>query len=254
MTTETALITGASSGIGEAFAREFARQGKHLILVARSQAKLETLAEELRRAHQINVTVLTVDLSVERAAQEVSRQTKERGLTVEILVNNAGFGSAGELAGNDKEQEHRQVMTNVTTVVDLIHEFLPEMVAKKRGTILNVASQAAFQPVPYMAVYGATKAFVLSLSEALWEENRKHGVKVLGLCPGATRTNFFEAASSKPVGMIRTSEQVVQTAMRALKKNRSYVIDGRANALLAGVIRFLPRKLVAKVAGQSVKM
>jgi short-subunit dehydrogenase len=253
MAKQTALITGASSGIGEEFARRLAGQGMDLILVARSQAKLEEMAATLSSQFGITAHVITADLSAERAAKEVSRQTREKGLHVDFLINNAGFGSAGEFVHNDAEQEHLQVMVNVTTVVDMIHEYLPAMVEKRSGTIINVASLVAFQPVPHMAVYGATKAFVLSLSEALWEENRKYGVKVLGLCPGATATNFFEVAKAPSFGKLRSPEQVVSTALRALQQGRSFVVDGASNAISSTLPRILPRKVVAKVAGNFAK-
>ncbi|PWK10259.1 SDR family NAD(P)-dependent oxidoreductase [Tumebacillus permanentifrigoris] len=253
MAKQTALITGASSGIGEEFARRLAGMGMDLVLVARSQAKLEEMAATLSQKHGVKAHVVLADLSAEHAAKEVYRQTQALGLHIDYLINNAGFGSSGEFVHNDADQEHEQVMVNVTTVVDMIHAYLPAMVAKQSGAIVNVASLVAFQPVPNMAVYGATKAFVLSLSEALWEENQKYGVKVLGLCPGATATNFFDASGAPAFGKLRTPQQVVSSALKGLEQNRSFVVDGAQNAFTTQLPRLLPRKLVAKMAGNFAK-
>ncbi len=191
---QTALITGASSGIGKEFATQLAAKGMDVILVARSTGKLQELATELQTQWNVNATVITADLSKEYGAKDVYKQTQELGLTVDYLVNNAGFATSGEFLSNPHETDHNQVMVNVAAVVDMTHLYLKDMVAKGSGTIINLASVVSFQPVPYMAVYGATKAFVLSFTESLWEEYRKKGIKVLALCPGATATSFFETA------------------------------------------------------------
>lgn len=164
--TKTALITGASSGIGEVFARQFAEKGKHLILVARSKNKLDQLALELSNTYAINVHVIVIDLSVENAASEVFKQTELLGKHVDILVNNAGFGLSGEFLNHSRDIYRQQIMLNITSIVEMTH-YLPKMVAKGDGTIINLASLLSFFPFPYCSVYSATKAFVLSFTESL---------------------------------------------------------------------------------------
>ena len=190
---KTALVTGASTGIGAEFARALARRGADLILVARNEAKLRALDAELTEKHGIRARVIVQDLSEENAASKVYDAVETLGLRVDILINNAGFSTQGKLETVDAARDQAQAMLNVVAVVDLTHAFLPAMVARQSGAIINVASTAAFVPLPGQAVYGASKAFVLSFSEALWAENRARGVRVLALCPGATDTDFFEA-------------------------------------------------------------
>src|SRR6266702_1857352 len=199
---KTALITGASSGIGEAFAQILAARGMHLVLVARSADKLRALAQALSEQHGICADVVSVDLCREGAAQEVYRQTQALGVPVDLLVNNAGFGTYGGFDTLAPEREHEEVMLNVTALVDLTHAFVPAMAGRKDGGVINVASIAAFQRLPYDAVAGASKAFVLSFSLALWAEYRKVGVRVLALCPGPTATNFFTILGSDEVPMM----------------------------------------------------
>jgi len=246
-----ALITGASSGIGEAFARELASRGMSVALVARSEDKLQTLAAALVRNHGIRAEVITADMSRSGAAQAVFAETQARDLRVHLLVNNAGFATYGPFDTLDPARDHEEVLVNVAAVVDMAHAFLPQMIARGAGGIINVASTAAFQPVPYMAVYGASKAFVLSFSEALWAENRARGVRVLALCPGNTATPFFGVvdASEPQVGPADTPEHVVVVALKGLERGRSSIISGpnAFNALLAQAPRFSPRPLVARI-------
>lgn len=249
---KTALVTGASSGIGEAFAAKLASQKMNLVLVARSKEKLEQIATQLTSQYGIRVDVIPSDLSKEFSADEIFRQTERLGLQIDLLINNAGFASSGEFHNNDPKQDHNQVMVNISAVVDLTHAFLPGMVQRRHGTIINVASTAAFQPIPYMALYGATKAFVLSFSEALWAENRKNGVHVMALCPGPTETNFFNIAGDVAVGKMQTTDQVVQTALKALYQKKSYTVVGMMNYLTTQLSRFLPRRTVALIAGSLV--
>ena len=252
-TEKTALITGASSGIGAAFATALATMGTHLILVARSEEKLRTLASTLADQHGIHAEVIVSDLSRVGAAHSVFEETQRRDLTVDMLINNAGFGTYGQFDTLDAEREQQEILLNVATLVDLTHAFLPLMVARHQGAIINVASLAAFQPCPYMAVYGATKAFVLSFSEALWGEYRMKGVRVLAVCPGETETEFFRVVGNgyeTPLGNAEMPEQVVQVALRALKQGRSSVISGKQNALSANLSRFVPRSLVVRVMAQ----
>ncbi|WP_436498023.1 SDR family NAD(P)-dependent oxidoreductase [Actinokineospora sp. HUAS TT18] len=247
---QTALITGASAGIGAGYARDFAARGADLILVARREDKLEELAAELRAAHGRKVDVLAADLAVDGAARDLVARVEALGRTVDVLVNNAGIGTQGLVADTDADRLIAQVRLNCVAVVDLTRRLLPGMIERGRGTVINVASGAAFQPLPYLAVYAATKAFVLSFSEALWAEARPAGVKVIAVCPGATRTEFFEANGTEVVtasGM-RTPEQVVKTTRAGLRRGKPSVVDGTANALLALLPRLLPRRASIAIA------
>lgn len=253
----TALITGASSGIGAEFARALAARGMGVVLVARSEGKLRGLADELVRDHGIRAEVIAADVSEAGAAQEVLRETQARGIRVHLLVNNAGFGTHGPFETLDPERERAEVLTNVAGVVDMAHAFVPGMLARGSGGVINVASTAAFQPLAYMAVYAATKAFVLSFSEALWEEYRPRGLRVLALCPGATETPFFDVAQSAEAafGKMDTPEHVVAVGLRALERGKNYAISGpnASNYLLAQVSRFAPRGITARIGGRVMR-
>ena len=253
---KVALITGASSGIGEVFARHLAARGENVVLVARSAERLNAICNELGRAHA-NVVAQSValDLSEPDAPQRLFDETKQRDLEVETLINNAGFGSMGEFLTLDLERELNMIELNVKALVALTYLYLRPMRERKRGHVINVASTAAFQPVPYMATYAATKAFVLSFSEALWEENRAHGVKVMALCPGVTSTNFFDAAqmAQPPMRITQTPEEVVDTALAALARGRSHVISGWLNYLQTEAERLLPRSVVTRIAGSAIR-
>src|SRR3954464_10704270 len=216
----TTLITGASTGIGAAFARKLAARGRNVLLVARSEDKLIALCNELGRLTSIRAQYLALDLQQPDAGVQLFEETKKRELEIEMLINNAGFGSMGDFAKLDLNRELEIIQLNVRALVDLTHRFIGPMRERKRGTIINVASTAAFQAVPYMATYAATKAFVLSFSEALWEENRPHGVHVMALCPGVTETNFFEAARGRkpPARVAQTPEEVVEAALKGLNR------------------------------------
>lgn len=251
---KTALVTGASSGIGEAFARELAGRGADVVLVARSEGKLRALAEELRREHGVRCEVVAADLSEEGIGAEIKDEVERRGLEVDVLVNNAGFATHGYFEELDPAREREQVAVDVTAVVDMAHAFLPGMVARGGGAVINVASVGGFQPTPYMAVYAASKAFVLSFSVALSEEYRGRGVSVVALAPGTTDTGFFDVAGEEAVtGRRRPPEQAVATALRALERGRSVAVDGRTNALLAHVLQRLPRAMAARIAGGAVR-
>ncbi len=254
-TNRTSLITGASMGIGAAFAQALAARGANLVLVARSREKLDALAQELARAYGVRAEVIPADLSRPGAARAVFEEAATRGLTVDLLVNNAGFATYGQFEEVSGERQHDEVMLNCAAMVDLTHAFLPGMVRRGSGGIINVASTAAFQPLPYMAVYGATKAFVLSFSEALWAENRARGVDVLALCPGATETPFFDvvAAPEASVGSREKPTLVVARALKALAAGRSHLISGKANYFMAQTGRFLPRATVARVLGRVMR-
>jgi short-subunit dehydrogenase len=245
----TALITGASSGIGAAFARALASRGADVVLVSRSEDKLRNLAAQLAADHGVRAEYIVADLSRESSGLAVAEEARRRVGAVDILINNAGFATYGRFDRSEGAREHEQIMLNVAAVVDLTHACLPDMVARKSGMIVNVASTAAMQPVPYMAVYAASKAFVLSFSEALWAEERRHGVRVLALCPGATDTPFFDvvAAPEASLGKRESPEIVVERAFAALARRRSTLISGFANFLLAQLARLLPRAHAALV-------
>lgn len=252
----TALITGASSGIGAEFARVLAAQGSDLILVARSKDKLEALAEQLRSAHGGQVVVIASDLGKPGAATRLKAEVVKRGFAVDLLVNNAGFGSAGAFAKEDATRNQQMIALNVAAVVDLAQAFLPEMLAVQRGAIINVASSAAFQPTPFMAVYGASKAFVLSFSESLWAEARGKRVKVLALCPGPVDTPFFEATGvpglrkTVPKPMMMGVEAVVAEALAGLAAGKSVVVPGLPNKFTSFLPRLMPRQLMATATGK----
>jgi uncharacterized protein len=249
---QTVLVTGASSGIGAAFAQRFAQQGANLVLVARSVERLEALAATLRSAHGVEVTVLPADLGAAGAAHQIYNTVTARGLAIDVLVNNAGFGSHGRFEDLDAEREHQQILVNVAALVDLTHAFVPAMLQRGAGTVINIASTVAFQPVPFMAVYGATKAFVTSFSAALAEEYRGRGLRVLAVCPGATDTNFFAGVGNDAVAMgeKRTPDQVVTTTLRALARGQSVVIDGAANRWLSVVAKRLSFAFAAMLAAR----
>lgn len=252
-----ALITGASSGIGEAFAHELASRGMSVVLVARSEGRLHTLAASLVRDHGVRAEVIVADMSEPGAAQAILAETQARDVRVHLLVNNAGFATYGPFDTLDPARDHEEVQVNVAAVVGMAHAFLPQMIERGVGGIINLASTAAFQPLPYMAVYGASKAFVLSFSEALWAENHKRGVRVLALCPGATKTAFFDVAGSgeASLGPLDTPEHAVMMALSALERGRNYTISGpnALNYLLANGSRFAPRWLAARAAGKMLR-
>jgi short-subunit dehydrogenase len=247
----TTLITGASWGIGEAFARQLAARGHNLLLVARSEDRLIALCNEVGRAANIRAEYFAVDLSQPDGPRRLFAEAQQRQLHVDLLVNNAGFGSMGDFGKLDLGNELNMIDLNVHALVELTHLFLQPMRDQKSGAIINVASTAGFQPVPFMATYAATKAFVLSFSEALWEENRAYGIKVMALCPGVTETHFFEASRMQrpPVRTAQTPEEVVDTALRALSRGKSSVVSGWANWLMVETERLVPRTLILRAAG-----
>jgi len=251
----TTLITGASSGIGEVFARKLAARGRNVLLVARSEEKLVTLCNEMGRSNSIRAQYVALDLSKREAPAQLFAEANRRGLTVDMLINNAGFGSMGEFSKLDLARELNMIDLNIKSLVELTHLFLQPMIERKQGAVINVASTAAFQPVPYMATYAATKAFVLSFSEALWEENRSRGIKILALCPGVTDTNFFEAARGHkpPARVSQTPEEVVDTALRGIAQGKSHIISGWTNFLMTQSERLAPRSLVTRVAGRMMR-
>jgi uncharacterized protein len=250
----TSLVTGASSGLGAEFARQLAARGSDLVLVARSAGRLEALADQLRARHQVTVTTLPADLSL---ADEVSRVAAHAATTeVDVLVNNAGFGTYGTFAGLDAGHEHAEMMVNAVAAVDLAHAVLPAMLARRCGGIITVASSIAFQPSPRQAVYGATKAFSLAFSEALWAETRGSGVRILALCPGPVATGYFaslgDQAATSSIIYRRAADpaDVVRAGLRGFDHDAMTVIPGLRTRLLAQGHRFLPRTVMARMAAK----
>ncbi|WP_204359870.1 SDR family oxidoreductase [Microbacterium sp. PM5] len=250
----TTLITGASSGIGRAFAQRLAAAGSDLVLVARRADVLEEVARDLRARHGVNVLVLAHDLDSPDAAETLVARLQAERVTVDALINNAGLGIHGDLGSAPLASATTQIAVNVNSLTALTALLLPQMLARGRGAIVNVASTAGFQPVPHMAVYSASKAYVLTFTRALWRETRGTGVDVLALCPGATDTAFFATAGdAASVGSRRSPEQVVDTALRALHRGRPSVVDGRGNAFVSWLAPRLPERLALNIAERSVR-
>ena len=247
---ETVFITGASSGIGLELARCFAAEKSTLILVARSAAALEALAAELRGQHQIEVHVITADLAQPESPQRVVDELKGRGIMVDVLVNNAGFGLHGSFAELPLARQLEIIQVNVASLVALTGLFLPAMVERRRGGILNVGSVAGFLPGPNMAIYYASKAFVQSFSEALFEELRGTGVSVTNLCPGPTESNFFKVARghrSRELQIAKMpTDEVARAGHRAFRTGQCVKVPGTKNRLLVQLPRILPRMVVRR--------
>ncbi|MER3482581.1 MAG: short-chain dehydrogenase [Meiothermus sp.] len=247
----TALITGASGGIGEALAKVFAAHSFNLVLVARSEDKLEALAENLAKAHNVQAHAIAADLSEPKSGAEVIDKLDALGLSVDVLVNNAGFADFGEFYKSDLNKQLQMIALNVTTLTELTHRVLTGMVERGRGFILNVASTAAFMPGPLMSVYYATKAYVLSFSEAIREELRGTGVSVTALCPGPVATGFQSRAAmegskllSNPMNPPTTPDGVAKAGYEALMRGQAVIIPGFMNQMQALAPKLLPRAMV----------
>ena len=242
-----ALVTGASAGLGAEFARQLAAKGERLVLVARRRERLDELAAALGNARAV-----AMDLSEPGAAARLMADLEQHGDTVELLVNNAGFGLAGQFAELDGDRQREMIDLNCGAMAELAHAVLPGMVARMAGGILNVASTAAFQPGPGMAVYFATKAFVLSFSEALHDEAEPHGVKISCLCPGPTRTEFRSVSGFDPKGRLAKlsadAASVVAAGLRGLERNQAVVVPGLSNKMIAQAHRLLPRTVMRRAA------
>ncbi|MBJ9722170.1 SDR family oxidoreductase [Acinetobacter calcoaceticus] len=239
----TALITGASSGIGKAYAQKLASLGIHLILTARSEQKLNDLAAELRKKYNVNVEVIVLDLAQPNSAQSLFDEVQARKLSVEILINNAGFGKWTKFLDQSVSTYQEMITLNISSVTSLCYLFLPQMLANKKGIMINISSTGAFQPLPYIAVYGASKSYVLQFTEALAGEYSSSGVKFLAVCPGNTETNFTQVANADTSGMkSSTVDDVVSATVAALDKNKPTIVVGCSNYLTSQLPRILSRK------------
>lgn len=249
----TALITGASSGLGAEFARRMASDGFDLILVARRLDRLDALSRELELEHGVKVRSIKADLSSPNAAAALAQEVGN--IHIHTLVNNAGFGHIGPFVNENLTAMGDEVALNVGTLTQLTRIYLPKIIECGEGAIINIASTAAYQPIPNMAVYGATKAYVLSFTEAIWGETRGTGVNVLAVSPGPTDTEFFGVAEGKSIGKtMATPAEVIETALAAVARGtHPSVIVGRKNAIQASIARLAPRRLVLKVAGNLMK-
>lgn len=256
----TALITGASSGIGKAFAQELAARQTNLVLVSRSEEKLNQLAKQLQEKYKIKVDVIVKDLTEPNAAATVFDATKAKGLTIDLLINNAGFGDYGDFAESDRERQIKIVQLNILALVDLTHQFLPLMRQRRSGGIINLSSITAFQPIPYLSVYAASKAFIVSFSQALWAENRSYGVRVLVACPGPIETNFFAEANFPPTlagstNQMFTSEEVARESLKALENWQPNVVIGDFTTQIRTVLaRIVPRKILLQMLVKKFKV
>jgi uncharacterized protein len=248
-----AVITGASTGLGREFARLCARDGYDVVLIARSRPQLEALAAEIQQDTSRTARVIEKDLSIPDAAREVFDELTSAGLNVELLINNAGFGLVGRFWELDEEQQMRMVQLNVGALTHLTRLFLPGFVQRRRGQILNIASTAAFQPGPLMAVYYATKAYVVSFSEAMHNEVRDYGITITALCPGPTKTEFDKRAGGTNTKLLKgrnvmDANAVSQIGLAAVRAGKPLVIAGRINAVMAFLTRFAPRQFAASMA------
>jgi len=248
---QTALVTGASGGIGLELARCFAKDGCDLILVARSAPALEAVAAELSKQHRVQVHAIAADLGKIGAGAELARRLADNGLKVDVLVNNAGYGDASAFATSDLNAQLGMVDLNIRALVELTHFCWPAMLRSGKGGVLNVASTAAFQPGPFMAIYYASKAFVLSFSEALWEEAHSTGVHVSCLCPGSTESAFRARAGTDKVRLSRIGQmsaaKVARLGYRAFKANKRVKITGTKNTIMARAVPFTPRGIILRL-------
>lgn len=252
-----ALVTGASSGIGECFAQQLAARRHDLVLVARSADKLKALAEDLAKAHGIKAEPIAVDLIGPDAAPRLIKMLQERNIEIDLLINNAGFGAQGKFWTIPFERQAQILQLNIKVLLQLTYLLLPPMLEKRRGAIINVSSTASFQPLPYTSVYAATKAFVTSFSTGLAEELRPYGIKVVTLCPGTTQTNFFTAGQYAPLRMrggFQAPEKVAEAGLKQLDRGSGLVLSRNLDKLLMFVQRFLPRSWVARTTAKIFKV
>jgi len=255
MKMKVTLITGATSGIGEALAHQLAERKHNLLLVARNEQKLKQLCNELGKKNNIEAHYISADLSKPEAVNFVFEESKKKKLSVNVLVNNAGIGSSGEFVNNNLQSEIEMLQLNNTSLVALCHLFLPEMKNNKSGNIINVGSMASFSPCPYMSVYAASKMFVLSFTQALTEECKPYGVNVMMFCPGLTSSNFMNtAANNNEWGKTltkgantQTPEQVATEMIKALEKKKPFHVSGFQNAMTAKMTALIPSSTIARI-------
>ncbi|MFL6374861.1 MAG: SDR family NAD(P)-dependent oxidoreductase [Pyrinomonadaceae bacterium] len=249
------LITGASSGIGEEFARRLAAEGHNLVVTARSEKALHELCDELMLKHKILAHYIVADLTEHGGEREIFEETEKHGFEIDWLINNAGYGAYGDFANVDLDKQLGMIELNIRSLIALTHRYLPPMRERRTGTIINVSSAAGFQPLPYMAVYAATKSFVTAFSEAIAEENRKYGIQIMALCPGSTKTNFFKAASmDNPIHAKgqQTVDEVVDTALKGVRQGRTRIISGLTNYITATAVNVVPNKLITRLMGRAL--
>lgn len=256
-TSNTALITGASSGIGLELARLHAQKGGDLVLVARSSDKLDQLKIELESKYKVNVTNIAIDLATPEAAEKVYQQTKALGLHIDTLINNAGFGGHGKFHQRALADDQAMMQLNIVTLTNLTHYYLQDMVKQNAGRILNVSSTASFIPGPLQAVYYATKAFVTSFSQAIAEEVREHNITVTALCPGTVATGFVDAGNLQGVDAwknAKSAESVAQCGYQAMEKGKLIAVnESSLKFMLEWIVPLLPRKLVLKMSRQTME-
>jgi len=248
---KTILITGASSGIGQCFAENLDKLGANLILTARSSDKLEDMASKMT-----NAIVIPGDLSKEDFSNELYNQVKNKGIKVDILINNAGFGYSGKFLDTSMENYKEMINVNICSLIHLTHLFLKDMVERKGCGIINISSLASFQPIPYFSIYAATKAFVTSFTQSIYEEYRDTNVKILGVCPGYTKTNFNKRAhmSSQPVaGYLMSSQEVVDESLKAYQKGKFLIINGKINRFAKFFTSLIPKRWGLKMASSIIK-
>lgn len=255
---KTALITGASKGIGVELAGIFAKNGNNLVLVARSGRDLEIIKKVFEEKQDVSVEIIVKDLSQPNAAKEVYDEVKNKGIEIDYLVNNAGFGDYGEFTVTNWERYRRMIELNVTALTEFCHLYLKDWSARGSGKILNVSSTSAFQPGPMMAVYFATKAYVLHLSEAIGYEVKDKGITVTTLCPGPTDTNFGNESNMHASDLVKnvriaSAKHVAELGYKAMMNGKPVVIEGAANKVIANSVRFAPRSLVTKLSGMIMR-
>ena len=249
-----ALVTGASAGIGVALAQELATGGTNLVLTARREERLEELAKALSAKHQVKTEIFAADLAEPSAPEKIFAFTKEKGIEIDLLINNAGFGQYGEFPSVDTQRLLEMVQVNCSAVVHLTRLYLPGMLARRRGDVLILASTASFQAVPYISTYAATKAFDLLFAEGLAEEMKPYGIRVCALCPGSTESEFHVVSGQEKFKRrAETAEKVAHAGLNALAAGKSYVISGLGNYLGAHGERLVPRRFVTKVAAGMFK-
>ena len=251
-----ALVTGSSRGLGRYFARALAGRGQNVVLAARGNERLATLAAELEKTYGIHAKTVVMDLASPGAGQHLAEELKERGLKIDLLVNNAGFGDQGEFHRLSLENQLEMIQLQTSTIVELTHKFLPTMIEQRQGGIINVSSMAGFQPIPYATIYSATKSFLTTFSLALEAEVRRYKVAVVTLCPGRLRADPEEAEEGerkKVPGGEQAHEDVVRLALRKLDQGGGLVVPGTSNKLTALAAKVLPRSRVARLIGKMTK-